>query len=415
MADFSQSGQITTLHDLGSIGQGHLEEMLCEATEENKLGLVLPVTASDMRADPFDRIVAQLKEVEYIDKIVVVLGIAPDEADYAETQQKIAPLGDRAEVLWTDGQRVQGLYAELNDAGFHLSVPGKGRSVWTAFGFLLADPELSAFVLHDCDIVTYNRELLARLCLPMAHPSLDFEFCKAYYARRTDRLHGRTVRLLVWPLLRSLISVLGHDPFLVYMDSFRYPLAGEFAVTSRLARSNRIPSDWGLEVGTLAEVFRNTSVKRVCQVDITGEYEHKHQSLSLEDPNKGLMRMAGDILTSIFRTLSSRGTILSAGHFVTLRSAYLRSAQDAIRQYHADALMNGLKFDRHAEEMAVEGFAQQVTVAGDVFQQDPAGGESIANWARVLAALPEFPQRLRDAARADAQQFAPSDSLSSPA
>ncbi len=415
MADFSQSGQITTLHDLGSIGRGHLEEMLVEATAENKLGLVLPVTASDMRAEPFDRIVSQLKDVTYIDKIVVVLGIAPDEKDYIETQQKVAPLGERAEVLWTDGDRVQGLYEELIAGGFNLAVPGKGRSVWTAFGFLLADPELSAFVLHDCDIVTYNRELLARLCLPMAHPSLDFEFCKAYYARRTDRLHGRTVRLLVWPLLRSLISVLGHDPFLVYMDSFRYPLSGEFAVTARLARSNRIPSDWGLEVGTLAEVYRNTSMKRVCQVDITSDYEHKHQSLSLEDPGKGLMRMAGDILTSIFRTLASRGTVLDSGHFVTLRSAYLRAAQDSIRQYHADALMNGLEFDRHAEEIAVEGFAQQVTTAGETFQADPSGGEAIANWARVLAALPDFPQRLRDAARDDAAQFAAAENLQSQA
>ncbi|REK23009.1 MAG: glycosyl transferase [Planctomycetota bacterium] len=410
MADFSQSGQITTLHDLGSIGRGHLEELLVESTVENKLGLVLPVTASDMRAAPFDRIVEQLKGVEYIDQIVVVLGIAPDDEDYLETQRKIAPLGSRAQILWTDGTRVAALYDELNAAGFNLAIAGKGRSVWTAFGYLLADPELSAFVLHDCDIVTYDRELLARLCLPMAHPSLDFEFCKAYYARRTDRMHGRTVRLLVWPLLRSLISVLGPDPFLVYMDSFRYPLAGEFAVTARLARSNRIPSDWGLEVGTLAEVFRNTSVKRVCQVDITSEYEHKHQSLSLDDPNKGLMRMAGDILTSIFRTLASRGTVMTAGHFVTLRSAYLRAAQDAIRQYHADALMNGLEFDRHAEEIAVEGFAQQVTTAGEVFQQDPAGGEAIANWARVLAALPDFPQRLRAAACDDARQFSPDGS-----
>ena len=84
------------------------------------------------------------------------------------------------------------------------------------------------------------------------------------------RMHGRVVRLLVWPLLNSLIAVLGHDPFLVYLNSFRYPLAGEFAVTAMLARSNRIPSDWGLEVGTLAEVFRNTSLKRICQTDLSG-------------------------------------------------------------------------------------------------------------------------------------------------
>ncbi len=403
MADFCQTGLITTLHDLGSIGLDRLESMLVGATRTYKLGLVLPVTASDMRAEPFGHIMEKLEGVEYISQIVVVLGLAPDVADYQETKQKVSALGDKAEVLWTDGQRVQALYHALEEAGFRGLVPGKGRSVWTAFGFLLADPNLKAFVLHDCDIVTYDRQLLARLCLPMAHPSMDFEFCKAYYARRTDRMHGRVVRLLVWPLLNSLIATLGHDPFLIYLNSFRYPLAGEFAVTSMLARSNRIPSDWGLEVGTLAEVFRNTSTKRVCQVDLSVDYEHKHQDLSREDPSKGLMRMAGDILTTIFRTLASRGTVFSGGHFRTLRAAYLRMAQDAIRQYHVDAQMNGLQFDRHAEEMAVEGFAQQILAGGETFREDPLGGAAIPNWARVIAALPDFPQSLRDAAVADAE------------
>jgi glucosyl-3-phosphoglycerate synthase len=209
--------------------------------------------------------------------------------------------------------------------------------------------------------------------------------------------------LLVAPLIRALRSLVGHDHFLRYLDSFRYPLAGEFAVTANLARSNRIPSDWGLEVGTLAEVFRNTSAKRVCQVDLCCLYEHKHQSLSLDDPEKGLMKMATDILTTIFRTLASRGVVMQAGHFITLRSAFLRSAQDAIRQYHADALINGLKFDRNAEEQAVEGFAERITAAGDMFQSDPSGGEAIPNWTRVLTAFPDFPRRLRLAVKADAE------------
>ena len=405
MPDFHQDGLITTLHDLGSIGRDRLETILEEATQDFRLGLVLPVTASDMRADPFDGIVEQLCGASYIEHIVVVLGVAPDLEDYQETKAKLQPLGDKAEVLWTDGNRLQELYEELIAHGFDLSVPGKGRSVWTAFGYLMANPSLKAYVLHDCDIVTFDRQLLARLCLPMAHRSFDFDFCKAYYARRTDRMHGRTVRLLVWPLLRSLITILGPDPFLTYLSSFRYPLSGEFAVTSTLARSNRIPSDWGLEVGTLAEVFRNTSLKRVCQVDITSEYEHKHQDLSLDDPSKGLMQMASDILTSIFRTLASRGTILEKGFFVTLRAAYLRAAQDAIRQYHADSLINGLQFDRHAEEVAIEGFARQIVVAGKTFRDNPSGGEAIPNWTRVLTALPDFPERLRDATQADAKEL----------
>jgi glucosyl-3-phosphoglycerate synthase len=403
MPDFFQHGSIATLHDLGTISRDHLESVLAQVTRRYRLGLVLPVTAADMRAEPFTRIIRELEGVAYVDQIVVALGVAPAVQDYVETRARVESLGKKAHVLWTDGPRVQQLYETLIASGLNLSGGGKGRSVWTAFGFLMADPRLQAYVLHDCDIVNYDREMLARLCLPMAHPSLDFEFCKAYYARRTDRMHGRVVRLLMTPLIHALISMLGYDPFLVYLDSFRYPLSGEFAVTATLARSNRIPSDWGLEIGTLAEVYRNTSVKRVCQVDLYREYEHKHQALSLDDPGKGLMRMARDILVAIFRTLASMGIVLQPGHFITLRAAYLRAAQDSIRQYHADALINHLKFDRHEEEAAIESFASQIMAAGEVFQQDPSGGEAIPNWVRVLSAFPDFPEQLHQAALEDAQ------------
>jgi glucosyl-3-phosphoglycerate synthase len=407
MADFVQHGLITTLHDLGAIERERLEQLLRRATRDFPIGLILPVTAEDMRAKPFATIIDELKQVDYLTKIVVVLGIAPTEADYWEARSIVDQLGDRASILWIDSPRMRALYDTLNEAGLHVSASGKGQAVWTAFGYLLGDTRLKAFILHDCDIVTYDRGMVARLCLPMAHPNLLFEFCKAYYVRRTTRMHGRVVRLLLAPLLQALFSMRGHDRFLVYLNSFRYPLAGEFAVSSTLARAIRVPSDWALEIGTLAEVFRNTSIKRVCQVDLCPQYEHKHQVLSLEDPSRGLMKMVTDILTTVFRTLASMGMVFDTGDFVTLQSAYLRSAQDAIRQYHADALMNGLTFDRHEEEQAVEGFAQQIMVAGDAFQQDPSGGEGLPNWSRVLSAFPEFPQQLQEAAQADAAQSVP--------
>ncbi|MEM9185201.1 MAG: glycosyl transferase, partial [Planctomycetota bacterium] len=262
------------------------------------------------------------------------------------------------------------------------------------------------FVLQDGDIENYDNEMLVRLSLPMAHPGMDFDFCKAFYARCTTKMHGRVVRLLVTPMLRALISVMGNDPYLVFLRSFRYPLAGEFAVTSTLARSNRIPCDWGLEVGTLAEVFRNTSPKRVCQVDIARLYDHKHQPMSLEDPSRGLMKMASDILKNIIRTLASRGAVFGTGHFISVRSAYLRLAQDAIRQYHADSLMNGLDYDRHSEEQAIEGFAGLITDCGDAVYADPSGEPSLPTWTRVVTALPDFPQRLRQIAQDDRAEFA---------
>ena len=35
-----------------------------------------------------------------------------------------------------------------------------------------------------------------------------------------------------------------------------------------LARSVRIPGDWGLEIGMLFEVYRNTAAGRVCRVRV---------------------------------------------------------------------------------------------------------------------------------------------------
>ena len=406
MPDFDQNGPITTIHELGTVQPNELESRLVEASASYPIGLVLPVTASDMRAEPFARIIEQLKSASFIDTTVVVLNRAESVDDYRLAKQIIAPLGSTAEILWTDGQRGKSLHDELNQANFNLVTPGKGRAVWTAFGYLMADPKLKAFVLHDCDIVNYHRDMLVRLCLPMAHPTFDFDFCKAYYARCTTKMHGRVVRLLVSPLLQAMIRVLSHDDFLVFLSSFRYPLAGEFAITSTLARANRIPCDWGLEVGTLSEVFRNASPKRCCQIDLGQLYEHKHQPLSLEDPQRGLMKMVTDILMSVYRTLASRGVVFNQGLFITLRSAYLRSAQDAIRQYHADAVMNSLTFDRHAEEQAIEAFAQQITAAGEAFHSDPSGVAAIPTWTRVLSAFPDFPKRLRDMAVADAKEFA---------
>ena len=142
---------------------------------------------------------------------------------------------------------------------------------------MIASGKSHAIALHDCDIVTYSRAMLARLCYPVVNQNLDFVFCKGYYSRVTNKLHGRVTRLMVTPLVRSLQDLVGQHQFLTFLDSFRYPLAGEFCMTVDMARVNRIPSDWGLEVGSLAEVYRNYSPQRVCQVDIAENYEHKHQ------------------------------------------------------------------------------------------------------------------------------------------
>jgi glucosyl-3-phosphoglycerate synthase len=181
-----------------------------------------------------------------------------------------------------------------------------------------------------------------------------------------------------------------NTPLLRFLDSFRYPLAGEFAMKASLARVNRIPGDWGLEVGVLSEIYRNCSPSRICQVDLADNYDHKHQNLSASDPSTGLRRMTSDIAKTLFRTLAGEGLVFSTGHFRTLSVRYVRMAEDTINRYYADALLNGLEFDRHSEEVAVSAFANSLQEASEEFMDDPLGLPLIPNWNRVVAAIPEF-------------------------
>jgi glucosyl-3-phosphoglycerate synthase len=293
------------------------------------------------------------------------------------------------------------VYETFSRNGFNVGERGKGRSAWIAYGYILAREISQVIALHDCDIVTYNRELLARLCYPVVNINLDFAFCKGYYSRVSSKMHGRVTRLFLTPLVRSLQLLIGYHKFLDFLDNFRYPLSGEFCMISELARVNRIPWDWGLEVGSLAEVYRNYSPRRICQVDIAANYDHKHQTLSEDDETKGLMRMTIDISKSIFRTLASEGVVFSDGFFKSLLAAYLRQAEDAIMKYEADAAINGLEFDRHEEAMAVEAFIRSLSMATEMFQENPMATPLIPNWNRVTSAIPGIFEILKTAVDLD--------------
>lgn len=393
MTDFHQSGVITTLHRLGGPNLESLEAELEKVAAMRPVALVLPCLYSELETPAMPGIAEELRQVRYIREVVVALGHANEE-QFAAAREFFASLPQKTTVVWVDGSRVQGLLREMEERGLAVGPDGKGRSAWLAYGYVLARAECDAIALHDCDILSYNRELLARLVYPVANPKLGFEFCKGYYSRVTDRLHGRATRLLVTPLIRALQRMVGHQPFLTFMNSFRYPLAGEFAMIADLARVNRIPGDWGLEVGVLAEVYRNVSPGRVCQSDLSDAYEHKHQALSPEDPKKGLMRMAVDITKSILRTLAEEGVPISDGLLKSLPVTYLRTAREMMARYQNDALINSLTFDQHEEGQAVEAFARAVRLASDEYLADPVGLPLIPNWNRVLAAIPDIFDRL---------------------
>lgn len=400
MADFYQTGMVATLHRLVESGHERLEQELMAYAAQRPVALVLPALFSEFEGQAMPHIIEQLQEVRYLRQVILTLARA-DEAQFAQARRCLAGLPAEVRVIWNDGPRIESLYMKLRRNNLPVGNDGKGRSCWLAYGYVLASRKSDVIALHDCDILTYDRELLARLIYPVANPNINFEFCKGFYARVTDRMHGRVTRLLVTPLLRSLQKILGPMPLLQFLDSFRYPLAGEFAMMADLARANRIPGDWGLEIGVLAEIFRNCAVKRVCQSEICRNYDHKHQALLPDNPGQGLMKMAIDIAKTLFRTLSSEGAVFSSGVFRSLETIYIRTAEDTITRYHADALIDGLGFDRHEEEVAVETFAKSIRLAAEAFMEDPLGQPLIPNWNRVIAALPEFLDELREAIDAD--------------
>jgi glucosyl-3-phosphoglycerate synthase len=400
MGDFYQTESFSTLHRLNRKNVGQLEEQLQEFCETRPIALVLPCLYSELKRKALKQILKQLKEVRYLNEIVITLGMA-NEKEFRHALEFFSVLPNNHKIIWDNGDRMTAIFNLLEESSLDVGEPGKGRAAWIAYGYVLAGETSEVIALHDCDIITYSRELLARLCYPLANPNMDYEFCKGYYSRVTDRMYGRVTRLFISPVIRALKKIFGHLPFLVYLDGFRYPLAGEFSMKTDLVRVNRIPADWGLEVGSLAEVFRNVSLKRICQVDLADNYEHKHQRLSPDDQMGGLLKMCSDISKSLFRTLSSEGVNFSESIFNTLLVTYLKIAQDTIKMYEDDAAINGLIFDRHAEALAVETFARGIRIASRQFLEDPLGSQLIPNWSRVTSAIPDILDMLKDAVDKD--------------
>lgn len=400
MSDFFQTGAIATLHRLGSANLVRLEREIVEFAKESPIALVLPCHIREVGTKALRLIARELKNVPYLSQIIVGIDGA-NLRGWRKARRFFGQLPQKPTLLWNDGPRMQQLFKKLETTELGANTTGKGRNVWACFGYVLASDRARMIAVHDCDIVTYNRELLARLCYPVAHPALGFDFCKGYYARVTERLNGRVMRLLITPLLRAFKSILGQHSYLTYMDTFRYPLAGEFALDLDLVRRLRIPSDWSLEVGMLSEVFRNCAPRAICQSELCENYDHKHQELSARDPSKGLNKMAADIAQSFFHRMAAEGIKLGTGVFDTLMSAYMRQAEDTLRFYAADAALNGLKYPRHEEETAVATFVRSIRIATKGFLDDPLGAPLNSNWNRVESALPTFLDEFREAVRLD--------------
>ncbi|MBA6336807.1 glycosyl transferase [Colwellia sp. BRX8-7] len=405
MADFYQNGTVTTLHNLAQREPADMAAEILAFSKKRSLGLILPSLFSELEGKALPDIINKIKGVEYLSEIVIGLDRA-DLKQYKHALTFFGQLPQHHRVLWNDGPRLQAIDAKLHALGLAPKELGKGRNVWYCMGYILASGKAESIALHDCDILTYERELLDRLLYPVANPMFNYEFAKGFYARVAGgKINGRVSRLLVTPLIKALKKTVGHCDYLEYMDSFLYPLAGEFSFRRDVLNDIRIPSDWGLEIGVLSEMYRNYSPNRLCQVDIAATYDHKHQDLSLDNTDGGLSKMSIDISKAFIRKLATQGETFTAEKFRTLKATYYRIALDYVETYRNDAMMNGLKLDIHNEEKAVEMFAQNILTAGNTFLDQPMDTPFIPSWNRVVSAIPDILSQLKEAVELDNEEF----------
>ncbi len=313
-------------------------------------------------------------------------------------------------LIWNDGPRLTALVEELARQGLAPAERGKGHNIWLCLGLVQALGRAEVVALHDCDVVSFTPRMLARLVRPLLHPDSGFVFAKAYYPRISGGvMHGRVSRLFVTPLLRALRRCLPPSRYLDFLDSFRYPLAGECALRFDAARRLHLPCDWGMEIGVLSELFRDHSTRQICQVDIAPAYDHKHQPFPSEagGAESGLARMARDIALGLFRGLAAQGQVIDLPLVRSLVTAYQRIVLDLLDSYAADAALNGLRLERGEETRSVSVFADCLLEAGRRFVQEDRLLPLTPTWDEVSQRRPDVLPRLAAAVVADRADHLP--------
>lgn len=418
MTDFHQEGTITTFHALYRAFDPdeyliNLEKRLELYARKTKISLLLPCLYAELKnAEVINGIVYRIRKVKYLKNIVVALGGTQEEEHFREAKEYFGSLktsNRSVKIVWVDGPRVQEVLGRIREKNIMTGVQGKGQSVWITLGYLLAKRDSDVIVLHDCDIVTYDRILLGRLIEPTANSHTDYEFSKGYYTRISPgerTMKGRVTRLFVTPFVDAMMNIMyvrGFNElgrFFGYHRSFKYPLAGEFSFSSRLAREINIAYDWSLEVATLSEVYSRLIDRKIAQVDLVPNYEHKHQELSPDDASKGLSRMVVDIAKFYFHYMRAHGIALDDSFVDMILHTYYDNALSFLKCYSDDAEMNSLVIDRHEEEMTIKLFRGLLWTAWEQ-SRGPTEAPLIPSWNRVIYSIPDIFPHLIEAVEKD--------------
>ncbi len=399
MSDFHQHGPITTLHRLSDVRLGVVEQALRDAATRRSVRLILPCHAADVGRPALAHILEELNAVDWLAEVLVPInGFSSREEMTASTRPVFGGLTRPVRLIQSDGPAAENLRRRAESAGLIAADAagiGKGWNVWLAFGVALADGMDGVLAVHDSDIVHYRHEMLLRLCAPVVHPDLGYEFSKGYYRRITEGvMFGRVTRLFVAPLLRAAIRVAGHHPLFDFLSTFRYPLAGECALSTSVARAMPMHSGWGLEIGLLCEIHRRVPPGRVCQVELGPNYEHKHRPLRTARGRGGsdLVEIAHEIAGVLVAQMRAEGIVLDAEGLDAVATAYRKTAAEAVKRHAHDAVLNGLRHDEEKERAATAAFADAL---GEAISGECGTPFALPAWSRMFAAMPTITDDLR--------------------
>jgi glucosyl-3-phosphoglycerate synthase len=356
MADFYQHARLPTLHHLATPDSTAREADLVEMTRDRPVALLLPALHTEVTRPALPSMLRQVADVPYISEVVLSMNGMSEQQMTAAHAKCREWIGDKPmTLLWNDGPQLQSVHDRVNGAHTH----GKGANIWMGITYLRAKGHRGIVVSHDTDIMNYGSSMLAKLCYPIAHPRLNYRFAKGYYSRVAERLYGRVTRLLIFPLIQAYQEVLGPLPLLEHLESFRYPLSGEFAADSETLSKFSIPSAWGLEIAMLCEVHRNLQVSEMCQVDLGFHYEHRHRQLEPGSVEPGLVSAAADVARCLAHQVLRESQERAAESLLRLvLERYKSRAAEWMERYEHVALLNGLIYDRVEEGLAVAAFTE---------------------------------------------------------
>lgn len=400
MADFFQHARVPTLHHLAHADSSERETEMLQWAQDKPVALLLPALYAECERPALPRILEEVSQAKHISEVVLSMnGMDAAEHERAQLLCRQNLRGKTAHLLWNDGPQLAEVYRRMEEAGLDGHHAGKGSNIWMGVAWLKARGFRGIVVSHDTDILNYSRDLLWRLCYPLLHPRMNYRFAKGYYSRVSDRLYGRVTRLLIFPLIQACRDVLGSKPLIEHLDSFRYPLSGEFAADMDTLEGFNLPGGWGLEIAILCEAFRQLPCEHQCQVDLGFHFEHRHRSLSHDQigvNEPGLITAAADVARCLaYQVLRESEPRSAEGLMRRIIERYRPRATEWLNRYEHVALLNGLNHNHEEETAAIVAFGKALDRLLQTLKDEELSVPALRETpARTLARIPGLAEEI---------------------